>query len=156
MGLSSKPLTIHISHDLYASHQLKWDTLREQGFDIQVCGEQVIDLYLAPYAMRLTVDMLTQLPAALDLAIKGARALRYAPHGVTIKKGSPSAKGTKALTKRKSTKQAQAIAGGEPPVESLRPLTPGTTQGVGDTAAVPISNTTHDEGAIAPLIERVT
>ena len=148
MGLSSKPLTIHISYDLYASHQLKWDILREQGFDIQVCGEQVIDIYLAPYAMRMTVDMLTQLPAALDLAIKGARALRYAPHGVTIKKGSPSAKGTKAPTKRKSTKQAEVVAGGEPPVESLRLLTSGTTQGVGDTAAVPVSEATHDERII--------
>ena len=98
--------------------------------------------------MRLTVDMLTQLPAALDLAIKGARALRYAPHGITIKKGTPSAKGTKAPTKRKSTRQTEVATGGEPPAESLRLLTSGTPQGDGDTATVPVSETPNDERII--------
>ncbi len=149
MGLSSKPLTIIIDETLYQANVEYWTTLMNQGFIItREDKREIVDLILAPYAMRFTADMLTQLPAALDLAIKGARALRYAPHGVTIKKGVSNAKASKPRKGKHAAIKTEAVTGGEPPVESLRPLTPGTTQGVGGTTAVPASETTHDERII--------
>jgi hypothetical protein len=79
-------------------------------------GEQP-NLYLAPYAHRMTVDMLTQLPTALTLAITGARALCYPPKGEMPKKGiRVQTKGTRA---RENVKvKSKTIVGGEHPIET--------------------------------------
>ena len=132
MGKSSKPLTIMLSEDLYESHRTKWDELESQGYTILMDSPDYPDIYLAPYAMRMTADMLTQLPAALDLAIKGARALRYPPKGATEWKG---AKGVKAKVTRKRANaeiQAEAVTDGE---SILATTDQGTSGSVGDIPA---------------------
>ena len=87
MGKTSKPLTIQVAQELLESHKELLSRLLEQGFNIATLPtEPVVDIILAPNAMRMTSDMLTQMPAALDLAIKGARTLRYGPTGVLTKK----------------------------------------------------------------------
>lgn len=80
MGRTPKPLHIQVAATLYQTHQVLWDTLSSQGHTIEVLPEPGPDLVIGPYAMRLTSDTLDTLPGALDILIKGARALRYGPH----------------------------------------------------------------------------
>jgi hypothetical protein len=97
MGNTSKPLYIQVSADIYKTSEQMWAELTEQGHTIQVLQYEssTPDIILAPNAMRMTSDMLVSMPAALGLVIKGARALRYAPHGKPPTKGKASAKGKK-------------------------------------------------------------
>lgn len=103
MGKSSKPLNIHLDKSLYDTDKLAWDALAEQGFVLTIVEGEVVDIYFAPHAMRMTSHMLMNMPSARDLAIKGARALRYAPHGTTPTKGK-----TKGATKAKPHKGRNA------------------------------------------------
>ena len=98
MGKSSKPLRIQLDKPLYESNITHWVELAAQGYTIEVLDGDPPDLYLASYAMRLTSDMLNQLPSAFDLAVKGARALRYTP----IAKHAGAWKGGKKTRKCKS------------------------------------------------------
>lgn len=115
MGVS-KPLHIQIAKELYESQRGQWDALAEQGHQIQVVIDTP-DLYLAPYAMRLTADMLVQLPKGVEVMIKGARALRYSPHGKDSegwKKGGKKGVQTKGKGTRKNAKvKAQAVDDGQ-------------------------------------------
>ena len=112
MGKSSKPLHIQLDRPLYESNEAHWQALVEQGYVIQVIEAPAPDLYLASHAMRFTGDMLKQLPASFDLAVKGARTLRYStPSG----KEWRSAK-TKVTRQRKHTKvKVEAAGTGELP-----------------------------------------
>lgn len=120
MGKTSKPLHIQVAEVLYNADPTKWATLAEQGHIIEVieqCMEGPMpNILAAPYAMRLTSDMLAQLPSAFDLAIKGARALIYAPKAkeATAWKGKKDAKGTKARQRGHTKKQAEVVDTGEP------------------------------------------
>lgn len=109
MGKSSKPLTIFVDASLYEVYKDGWIALSDQGYTIRLIEGELPDLYLAPYAMRMTADMLTQLPMAFTLAVKGARALRYAPHGVTIKKGTSNAKAKGAPKRKHTAKQVETV-----------------------------------------------
>ena len=108
VGKSSKPLIIQIDKSLHDATPDQWGIFIEQGYDIQIIDDNIPDLYLAPYAMRMTSDMLQQLPAALKLAIQGARTLRYAPHGVVIGKGKKGVKTTKPHKGRNTTVKVEA------------------------------------------------
>lgn len=118
MGKTSKPLHIHVASELYNVNPIPWDALLEQGFVIDLIGNgEPPDIYLAPYAMRMTSTMLAEMPAALNLAIKGARVLRYGPTGI-LTKGKKDAQ-VKAPRPRKNSKvKAQVGGGGEPTVEA--------------------------------------
>lgn len=117
----------------------------EQGYGIQVLEGEQPDLILAPFAQRMTGDMLLQLPAALRLAIQGARALRYAPHGVILGKGKKGVQGKKTYKRKNPKVQTEAAGGGQPPVDTgeLRPQ--GEAQGVGGATEVPVSEGPHTQ-----------
>ena len=103
--------------------------MTEQGHIIQILLQSTPDLYLAPYAMRMTGDMLQQLPAALDLAIKGARELRYGPTSKETSswKGAKKNAQAKGARKRKNTtKQVEAVDTGEPPPQEAAPTVVGS------------------------------
>lgn len=114
MGTTSKPLHIQISKDLYDANMEQWTEMSSQGHVIEVLGGTAPDIYLAPYAMRMTGNMLTNLPTALELAIKGARALRYSPASPEWKKGKSSAKGKSKGKRKHTTRQAETDDRGEP------------------------------------------
>lgn len=121
MGITSKPLHLQIHHSLYHAQQAQWDAMTAQGHTIEVLEGDGPDIYLAPYAMRMTTDILVQLPTALYLMIKGARALRHSPHSKDTegwKKGKTHAKGTKARTRQDATKQVTSTSGTEPLVKT--------------------------------------
>lgn len=99
MGKSSKPLHIQLDKTLYEANITHWVELAAQGYTIEVMDGTPPDLYLGFYAMRMTGDMLKQLPSAFDLAVKGARALRYAP----VAKDEGAWKGAKKSAKGKGT-----------------------------------------------------
>lgn len=118
MGKSSKPLNIHVDTTLYEAHQAHWDTLTTQGYIITVISGERPDLYLAPYAMRMTADMLTQLPSTFKLAVAGARELRYAPKVAGASwKGGKGAKVKKARARKNSAVATETPSIGEPTVE---------------------------------------
>lgn len=131
-----------VSEDLYEVYKTKWDELQAQGYSILLDSPTYPDLYLAPYAMRMTGDMLIQLPAALDLAIKGARELRYGPTGKDSSnwKGAKKHAQTKGTRKRKNTKvKVEAVDTGEPPPTQTAPT------GVGS-ATTSTRETSNNEG----------
>lgn len=103
MGATNKPLHIYIDNTIYECNKEAWDALAAQAHTITIISGELPDIYLAPYAQRMTADMLLAMPAALQLAIKGARALRYAPHGKPPVKGK-----TKSATKAKPHKGCNA------------------------------------------------
>ena len=161
MGLSSKPLYIQVELSLFNSNIEKWVGFINQGHFIEVINEygesssppiaidQVVmphgkpDIYLAPHAMRMTADMLKQLPSALDLAITGARTLRYGPttKDPTAWKGAKK-KNVKAAKPRKgkhSTVKAEAPIGGEHDASHDH-------QRDGGEVKVPVVETTNREG----------
>ena len=77
MGKSPKPLQIWVDESLKTAHP--WEELTAQGH-LVVVGDDIkdyvcsdFDLMLGPQCWRTTNDLLKH----LDLAIKGARALRY-------------------------------------------------------------------------------
>lgn len=149
-----------MDHTLFSTNQEQWVTLIQQGHCIDIIDEHgevtsppiaieqslipkgVPDLYLAPYAMRMTPDMLTQLPTAFTLAIRGARDLRYGP---TIKKGDPKwkgakgAQGKKTRTRKNSAVKAEDTVGGEP-------LTASTSEGVGGAVVNTTDSEANNEG----------
>lgn len=139
MGTSSKPLHILIDQSLYDANELGWMSLRDQGHTIDIISIPVPDIYLAPHAMRMTPDMLLQLPTAFTLAMKGARELRYGP---TMKGASTwknkNAQGKKTRTRKNSTVKVESTVGGEHPP---------TTQdsGVGGSTVDPVSDPTDVE-----------
>lgn len=131
MGSTPKPLHIQISKELYETQREQWDTLVQQGHVIQVVLEPIPDLYLAPYAMRVTADMLTQLPKGVELLIKGARALRYGPHGKDPegwKKGGKRVSNTTKGKRKNSKKQTETTDDAQPatPDGTGRPTTEST------------------------------
>jgi hypothetical protein len=142
LGKSSKPLTIHIDKSLYDANELVWIGLREQGHDIVVVDGGLPDLYLAPYAHRMTADMLLQLPSSFTLAVTGARALRYAPTAKdpTAWKGAKGAKAKGTRTRKNSTIKTETINNGEPPTQA-------ENKGTGGAAVSPASTTPNDKGA---------
>ena len=112
MGKSSKPLCIIIDETLYQADIEYWTTLRKQGFEIiRDDTREIVDIYLAPRAMRMTADMMKAMPSAVSLAIKGARELRYAPHGTGAVKGKP--KGAKDKKPRKGKNSAIKVEAGD-------------------------------------------
>jgi len=118
VGKSSKPLTIHVDQALHTGAREQFDSLEAKGHTITVIGQEAPpDIVVAPYAFRLTADMLKQLPTqALDLVIKGVRALRYAPrseHGTEWKTG----KG-----KGKRVPHTKTNPGQDPPQQTEIPL----------------------------------
>ena len=138
MGKSSKPLVIHIAKELYDTNTEQWNILRDQGFDIQIIGEHIIDLYFAPYAMRMTSDMMINLPTAIDLAIKGARALRYAPHGTMLKEGSKHVKAKKPCKGKNSAITVEVGIDRDSQIE-------GQDTGIGGSSINTISAATNNE-----------
>lgn len=132
MGKSSKPLHIVIHQSLYDAAPEHWETLLAQGFTIEKLDGTEPDLILAPYAMRMTADMVQQLPTAFELAVKGARALRYAPvstDSATWKKGKPKrASNTKRSKRKDTTQQTEAAPGGESPASPPELPADGTAQ----------------------------
>lgn len=138
MGNTSKPLFIQLSADVYMANQPMWDELRAQGHRLQQLSyeDETPDMVLAPYAMRMTADMLVALPAALTLAIKGARALRYAPAGVTIGKGKGNVKAKKPRARKNSKVAATNDNTGVPQVSEGTPTTLRLYEGIGGEAGV--------------------
>lgn len=118
MGKSSKPLHIQVEPSLLDSHKELFDGLDGQGFIItssQYEADETPDIYLAPYAMRMTSDMLTQMPSALDLAIKGARTLRYGPAGTLTKskKGVKGAQNKTTRSRKNGTLKVEVVDGAQ-------------------------------------------
>ena len=146
MGKSSKPLIIHIPKELHDATPEQWGIFIEQGYDIVVLEGDLPDLYLAPYAMRMTADMLQQLPAALRLAIQGARALRYAPHGVTLGKGKKGVKTTKPRSRKNPAKQAEAPLPGQLRLDAGEPPAQGSDQGDAGSSIHTAGETPNHEG----------
>lgn len=138
MGKTSKPLTITVDKSLYDCDLEAWNKMEEQGFTIVTIQEKLPDLYIAPYAMRMTRDMMTNLPTALDLAIKGARALRYAPHGAMLKEGSKHVKAKKPRARKNSKVTVEDGADRNSQVE-------GQDTGVGGDTISTVSDTTNNE-----------
>lgn len=142
MGTTPKPLHIQVHPSIVLADPDLWVILEQQGHHIQQLPlEDEPDILLAPYAMRMTGDMLKELPKAFELAVKGARALRYGPTGSgDWKKGK--AKGgvqNKGKAKRKNSKvKAQVDDANEPgvtertgPVEGREEVPVGTTSNTG-------------------------
>ena len=144
MGLSSKPLHIQVDRSLYQANEPLWLKLLEQGFIIQTIEiDGHPDIYLSPHAMRMTVDMLKQLPSALDLAITGARILRYGPTAKdpTAWKGAKKSHvKAKSPRPRKNSKiKTEAPIGGEHDASQDH-------QRDGGEVEVPVVETTNREG----------
>jgi hypothetical protein len=114
MGNTIKPLFFQVSPDIYNADEQMWIDLMQRGHSVQILQyeEHTPDLILAPYAMRMTSDMLKNMPTALLLAIKGARALRYAPQGAEPK-GKKSAKTKASPHKKSATKACKSSASRE-------------------------------------------
>ena len=148
MGKSSRPLAIHVTHSLYSIASELMDNFVAQGYTIVIIPEGTEpDLFLAPYAMRMTTDMLTAMPSALSLAIKGARELRYAPHGTGAVKGKPKvAKDKKPRKGKNSTLKVKAGDGGTPGDAQVHSAPTREDQGVGGTTINEVSHTTNNEG----------
>lgn len=128
MGSTSKPVHIQLNKELHDANPTYWQTLAEQGHTIEVLVATPPDIYIAPYAMRLTADMLAQLPKGFELAIKGARALRYSPEGKDAegwKKGGKGVQGKVKGKRKNTTKSAQAPDDGQLTVD-------GQSEGVGE------------------------
>ena len=145
MGISSKPLAIMIDRSVYDANELGWLSLQEQGHQISVLLQPLGDIVLAPYAMRMTGDMLVQLPSAFTLAVKGARELRYGSttKGSTTWKGAKGAHDQKARARKNSTVKAQAVSRATSLQGAGEPPTPPAHQGTGGIAVSPVSDTTH-------------
>lgn len=104
---------------------------------------------MAPYAMRMTADMLTNMPAALKLAIAGARALRYAPHGTTPTKGKTKSAQAKKPNKRKHTEeQTKTIVAGEATAITGSSTTTEQVERAGGSASFTTSTPSNDERII--------
>lgn len=146
MGKSSKPLIIQIDKSLHDATPEQWGLFIEQGYGITVLDGEPPDLILAPYAMRMTADMLLQLPAALRLAIQGARALRYAPHGVVIGKGKKGVKTTKPRKRKNATKQTETVIPGQLRLDAGEPPAQGSDQGDAGSSVHTTSETPNHEG----------
>lgn len=122
MGKTPKPLHMQVAASLVNTHGSVWEKLQEQGHTVETLAEPGPDLIIGPYAMRVTSDMLDELPTTLDLLIKGARALRYAPHAKekgAWNKGKPNAKAKKAHKGKNTTKQVEAASTGEPTTQEV-------------------------------------
>ena len=141
MGTTSKPLHIAVEQSVYAANELGWLSLREQGHTIEVISTPPPDLYLAPYAMRLTPDMLLQLPTAFTLAMKGARALRHGPKGEITKRGT-HAQEKKPRQRKHTTLKVKATPTGELPIET-------TDTGTGGATVSPVGTPPNYEGTNA-------
>lgn len=150
MGKTSKPTHIQMSESLYECNKEQWEEMRAQGHSIEIierCMEGPMpDLLIAPFAMRMTTDMLQQLPAALRLAIQGARALRYAPHGVTLKKGTKGVKTTKPHKGRNAKVKTEAPLPGQLSFVTGESTAQGSDHGDAGGSLHTVSNTTNDEG----------
>ena len=143
MGQTQKPLHIVLDKSLYDISEEQWVSMRAQGHTIEVITGVIPDLYIAQHAMRLTANMLQQLPSAFALAMAGARALRYAPVAkdpTAWKGGKKNAKAKGTHKRTHATKQTKATDTGEPPATT-------EDQGTGGTAVSTVSETTNDEGA---------
>jgi hypothetical protein len=78
MGRTNKPLNLEVDQSIYEQAPDLFDELRAKGHAIQIRNMNGIDVILGPQCFRLTRDMIEYLKGqSLDLAMKGARALRY-------------------------------------------------------------------------------
>ena len=117
-----------------------------QGFDIQLLPATPPDIIIAPYAMRMTTDMLAAMPSALKLAITGARNLRYAPHGTGAVKGKSKGVQNKATRKRKDDSQStQTVIDGASGAITGNSTTTEQVERVGGSTNYTASETTNDE-----------
>jgi hypothetical protein len=117
MGTSSKPLHFLV-HPSIAGYE-RFALLESQGHKVDFLNDRGADLILAPNAMRMTTDILDNLPQALDLAIKGARLLKHGPAG-TWKKGVKGGVQNKKASKRKNTKIKAQTDGSHEPTDAGR------------------------------------
>lgn len=142
MGQTQKPLHIVIDKSLYDINEEQWVSLRAQGHTIEIITGIIPDLYLAKHAMRMTVDMLLQLPSSFTLAIAGARALRYPPTAkdTAAWKGGKGAKGKGSYRRKDTAIKVEVINPREPPTQA-------ENQGTGGSAVSPTSTATNNEGA---------
>jgi hypothetical protein len=117
MGTSSKPLHFLV-HPSIAGYE-RFALLESQGHRVDFLNDSGADLILAPNAMRMTTDILDNLPQALDLAIKGARLLKHGPAG-TWKKGAKGGVQNKAKVKRAKSKVKVKDDGSHEPTDAGR------------------------------------
>ena len=146
MGKTSKALHIVLDQSLYDAIKDEWVALQEQGHNIEVVTGTIPDLYIAPFACRMTADMLTAMPSALKLAITGARNLRYAPHGTGAVKGKSKGVQNKATRKRKDDSQStQTVIDGASGAITGNSTTTEQVERVGGSTNYTASETTNDE-----------
>ncbi len=147
MGKSQKPLCIVVDESLYQVNVEYWITLAAQGFDIIRDDKRaIVDLHLAPHAMRMTADMMATMPSAIKLAIAGSRALRYAPHGAGAVKGKPKvAKDKKPRKGAHSTITTTVVDGGTSGVITTHLTTTEQIERAGGTTSYTVSETTDNE-----------
>jgi hypothetical protein len=89
--------------------------------------------------------MLATMPAAKELAIKGARALRYAPHGKPLTKGKAIAKAKKSHKRKHVEEQTQTIIVGAPAVITGNSTTTEQVERVGGSTSYTVSEASHIE-----------
>lgn len=105
MGKTSKPVLLLVDQAILDADPEKWKELMDQGHQIEVLKVEGPPIVVAPYAMRMTVAMMKDLPKAIDLLIKGARALQHSPQGgAEWMKGKPKRVANTNKGKRKNSK----------------------------------------------------
>ena len=106
MGKTSKPLHILISDQLEGHPEIQ--ALVEKGHDVVVDRDHVsYDLVMGPNCWRMPTHLLKY----LDIAIAGARKIRYAENKAVVKQAV--SKGTKKPRARKPSAQADARSSAE-------------------------------------------
>jgi hypothetical protein len=124
----------------------QWKVLAEQGHTIEPLVNDSNLLIVAPYAMRMTAAMVKDLPKAIELLIKGARALQHSPAGGEgWTKGKPKrVANTKKGTRKNSKVKAEAHVADEPPTSTGTRGSEGETGG--EQQAIPVGQTSYIEG----------
>ena len=143
MGQTQKPLHIVLDKSLYDISEEQWVSMRAQGHTIEVITGVIPDLYIAQHAMRLTANMLQQLPSAFALAMAGARALRYAP----VAKDPAAWKGGKKNAQNKGTPKRKNIKVKAKVTNIGEPTAQAKDSGTGGGAVSTVGAATNHEGA---------
>jgi hypothetical protein len=151
VGKTSKPVHLLVDQAILDAAPEQWQVLKDQGhlidnLSIALRDIEGVPIIVAPTAMRMTAAMVTDLPKAIELLIKGARALQHSPAGGEgWTKGKPKRVANKTKGTRKNSKvKAEAHGADEPPASTGTGGSEGETGG--EQQAIPVGQTSYIEG----------
>lgn len=143
MGKTSKPTYLCVDQVVLDAAPEQWKALTEQGHEVRPLICDGPHIFVGPQCMRMTAAMVTDLPKAIELLIKGARALQHSPQGgAEWMKGKPKRVANTNKGKRKNSKVKTEDSDG-----SGSPTSTGTGRVEGEASErEPVNQASNPEG----------